>query len=165
MKINIGDRIHLVNKLVTRSLKSLRNPRNTYKLNSAKEIETINHIFHHYTIAWSFLGRLMNWFGSLGCLHRDPNHNLQEWFGSVKDNFQRHVITLLYKGLYWFIWTARNCLIFKSKPPDWDVIFDLTFHRLAFWLKSPLKISTTQAPFFLKILNVSWIRLISLVSC
>jgi hypothetical protein len=67
--------------------------------------------------------------------------------------------------LYWFIWTARNCLIFKSKPPDWDVIFDLTFHRLAFWLKSPLEISTTQAPIFLKILNVSWTRLISLVSC
>ena len=101
-----------------------------------KEIETINHLFHHYTITWSFLGKFMNWFGCLRCLHRDPNHNLQEWFGSVKDNFQRHAITLLYKGLYWSIWIGRNHLIFKSKSLDWDVIFYLIFHRLAFWLKS-----------------------------
>jgi hypothetical protein len=30
-------------------------------------------------------------------------------------------------------------MIFDSKTPDWDVIFDLTFHRLAFWLKSSVK--------------------------
>jgi len=37
--------------------------------------------------------------------------------------------------------TLFNCAnkIEKTKTPDWDVIFDLTFHRLAFWLKSSIK--------------------------
>ena len=29
--------------------------------------------------------------------------------------------------------------IFDNKTTDWDVIFDLTFHRLTFWLKSFVK--------------------------
>ncbi|KAJ6978484.1 hypothetical protein NC653_026790 [Populus alba x Populus x berolinensis] len=62
--------------------------------------------------------------------------NLQEWSGLINGKFQRRAITLLCKGLYWSIWIARNRLIFESKAPDWDMIFDLTFHRLAFWLKS-----------------------------
>jgi hypothetical protein len=53
--------------------------------------------------------------------------------------FQRRAITLLCKGLYWSIWIARNRLIFKSKALDWDMIFYLTFHRLAFWLKSSVR--------------------------
>jgi len=57
----------------------------------------------------------------------------------AKGNFQRQAITLLCKGLYWLIWIERNNMIFNSKTPDWDVIFDLTFHWLVFWLKSSVK--------------------------
>jgi hypothetical protein len=104
-----------------------------------KEIETIHHLFHLCPTSWSLWGRLFRWFGCVGCLPKDPNHNLQEWSGLLKGNFQRQAITLLCKGLYWSIWIARNNMIFDSKTPDWDVIFDLTFHRLAFWLKSSVK--------------------------
>jgi hypothetical protein len=104
-----------------------------------KEIETINHLFHWCPITWSLWGRFLNWFGCLGCLHKDPYHHLQEWSGLINGNFQRRAITLLCKGLYWSIWIARNRLIFESKAPDWDMIFDLTFHRLAFWLKSSVR--------------------------
>jgi hypothetical protein len=65
-----------------------------------KEIETIHHLFHLCPTSWSLLGRLFNWLGCLGCLPKDLNHNLQEWFGLVKGKFQRQAITLLYKGLY-----------------------------------------------------------------
>ena len=44
--------------------------------------------------------RLFSWFGCLGCLPKDPNHNLQERSGLVKGKFQCQVITLLCKGLY-----------------------------------------------------------------
>lgn len=37
------------------------------------------------------------------------------------------------------IWIARNRLIFESKIPNWNAIFDLTFHNLAFWLKSSVR--------------------------
>jgi hypothetical protein len=104
-----------------------------------KEIETINHLFHWCPITWSLWGRFLNWFGCLGCLHKDPYQHLQEWSGLINGNFQRRAITLLCKGLYWSIWIARNRLIFESKAPDWDMIFDLTFHRLAFWLKSSVR--------------------------
>jgi hypothetical protein len=104
-----------------------------------KEIETIHHLFHLCPTSWSLWGRLFSWFGCVGCLPKDPNHNLQEWSGLLKGNFQRQAITLLCKGLYWSIWIARNNMIFDSKTPDWDVVFDLTFHRLAFWLKSSVK--------------------------
>ena len=83
--------------------------------------------------------RLFSWVGCTGCLPKDPNYNLQEWSGLVKEKFQCQAITLLYKRLYWSIWIARNHMIFETKTPDWDVIFDLTFHRLAFWLKSSVK--------------------------
>ncbi|XP_073263045.1 uncharacterized protein [Populus alba] len=101
-----------------------------------KETETINHLFHWCHITWSLWGRFFKWFGCSGCLHKDPNQNLKEWSGLINGKFQRRAITLLCKGLYWSIWIARNRLIFESKAPDWDMIFDLTFHRLAFWLKS-----------------------------
>jgi len=56
---------------------------------------------------------------------------------------------LICKGLYWSIWIARNHLIFESKALDWDMIFDLTFHRLAFWLKSSVRnFSHTSSDFF-----------------
>jgi len=104
-----------------------------------KEIETINHLFHWCPMTWSLWGRFLNWFGCLGCLHKDPYQHLQEWSGLINGNFQRRAITLLCKGLYWSIWIARNRLIFESKAPDWDMIFDLTFHRLALWLKSSVR--------------------------
>jgi len=83
-----------------------------------KEIETINHLFHWCPITWSLWGRFLNWFGCLGCLHKDPYQHLQEWSGLINGNFQRRAITLLCKGLYWSIWIARNRLIFESKAPD-----------------------------------------------
>ena len=104
-----------------------------------KEIETIHHLFHLCPTSWSLWGKLFSWFGCVGCLPKDPNHNLQEWSGLVKGKFQRQAITLLCTGLYWLIWIAHNYMIFDSKTPDWDVIFDLTFHRLAFWLKFSVK--------------------------
>ena len=50
----------------------------------------------------------------------------------VKGKFQRQAMILLCKGLYWSIWIARNHMIFDTKTLDWDAIFDLTFHLLAF---------------------------------
>jgi hypothetical protein len=104
-----------------------------------KEVQTIHHLFHLCPITWSLWDRFLNWFKCLGCLPKDPNHNLQEWSGLIKGNLQRNAITLLYKGLYWSIWIARNRLIFESKIPNWNAIFDLTFHNLAFWLKSSVR--------------------------
>jgi hypothetical protein len=72
----------------------------------SKEIETIHHLFHLCPTSWSLWGRLFSWFGCLGCLPKEPNHNLQEWSGLLKGNFQRQAITLLCKGLYWSIWIA-----------------------------------------------------------
>jgi len=104
-----------------------------------KETETINHFFHWCSVTWSLWGRLLNWFGCLDCLHKDSNQNLQKWSGLINENFQRCAITLLCKGLYWSIWIVRNRLIFESKAPDWDMIFYLNFHHLAFWLKSSVR--------------------------
>ena len=83
-----------------------------------KEIETIHHLFHLCPKSWSLWGRLFSWFGCVGCLPKDPYHNLQEWFNMVKGKFQRQAITLLCKGLYWSIWIARNHMIFDNKTPD-----------------------------------------------
>jgi len=104
-----------------------------------KETETTNHLFHWCPITWYLWGGFLNWFGCSGCLHKDPNQNLQEWSGLINENFQRRAITLLCKGLYWSIWIALNHLIFESKALDWDMIFYLTLHRLAFWLKSSVR--------------------------
>lgn len=83
-----------------------------------KEIETINHIFHMYPITWSLQVRFLNWFRHSGCLHKDPNQNLQELSDLINGNFQHRAITLLCQGLYWSIWIARNYLIFESKALD-----------------------------------------------
>ncbi|XP_061965338.1 uncharacterized protein LOC133689498 [Populus nigra] len=103
----------------------------------------IGHLFSDWTTIWlsSWKNGSLNLYTTrcLSCLHKDPYQNLQEWSGLINGNFQRRAINLLCKGLYWSIWIARNRLIFESKAPDWDMIFDLTFYRLAFWLKSSVR--------------------------
>ena len=42
-------------------------------------------------------------------------------------------------GIAWGIWLARNNLIFNSKQPNWDTVFDLILRRLAMLLKSSVK--------------------------
>jgi hypothetical protein len=46
---------------------------------------------------------------------------------------------ILSYGIAWGIWLARNNLIFNSKQPNWDTVFDLILRRLAMLLKSSVK--------------------------
>lgn len=49
---------------------------------------------------------------------------------------QRKVWYLAIYAVLWFIWRARNNLVFNNITPIWDNILCLTFHRIAYWVKS-----------------------------
>lgn len=85
---------------------------------------------------WLVWSKVMNWCDYSWSIPSTLNGFFQLSDLFAHGHVQRKVWYLAIYAVLWFIWRARNNLVFNNITPIWDNILCLTFHRIAYWVKS-----------------------------
>ncbi|KAI8529911.1 hypothetical protein RHMOL_Rhmol11G0011700 [Rhododendron molle] len=97
--------------------------------------ETPSHLLLLCTFAWNIYCDIFTWWNISWICPSSITSLIDFWFSNSFHNLEEICWnTTLYAGL-WFIWKARNDLVFNNSIPTVEGVVDLIKLRVAFWVK------------------------------
>lgn len=103
-------------------------------------LETIDHSLLHCIPVWTVWCHILNWWGIKWVLPPSVSSLFLWWTFQKFNSKAQQIWNCIPLAVLWSLWKFRNEFLFENKTLDWEEVTELIKVRVAFWVKSSLKI-------------------------